>query len=127
MSNSRPAARTQTHTLVLQEVLQAVIISDILHNNADTNNKGLTVASQDEVLVQVLLEVLTAGPEGLSAEPVSPELLLGELLAGHAFWDVPHAGFTAVLHRPETLRWTDGRAQRYLLTVTVVRCGSPTR
>lgn len=61
---------------------------------------GLTVASQDEVLVlvQALLDELAAFPEGKSAARVFAEGLHGELEAGDALRDVLHAQFAALSH-----------------------------
>lgn len=59
------------------------------------------MAAQDEVLVQaqVLQHVLAAGSEHLSAAMVLAVGLLGELLAGDALGDVPHAGQAAAPQR----------------------------
>lgn len=61
------------------------------------DESGLTVASQDEVLVlvQVILDELATGFEDLPAAQVVAVGLHGELVAGDALWDVPHAPFTA--------------------------------
>ena len=67
------------------------------------------MASQYEVLVlvQVLLDVLAAGSEGVSAGRRQPLQLFGELFAGDGLRDVLHPVLTARLPTTVTLSWTE--------------------
>jgi len=66
---------------------------------------GLTVASQDEVLVQILLEELAAVFEDPLAAEVFAVPLQGVLAAGHTLWDVLHARCTAGLQTAIAPHW----------------------